>query len=80
MFEKFIFQILYFTLGTYIIYYHLKQLTLTLLYLIYFSLVTFSRRYRAVLRACLLTFKKDDIDVYHTDEYNQVPCYHVSGH
>ena len=43
------------------------------MYLIYFSLVTFSRRYRAVLRACLVTFKKDDTDfVDHTDEYNQV--------
>jgi hypothetical protein len=52
-----------------------------ILYLIYLSLVTFSRRYRAVLRACLLTFKKDYTDVYHTqsDEYNQVSVVTVSS-
>ncbi|XP_028402604.1 nuclear pore complex protein Nup85-like [Dendronephthya gigantea] len=33
------------------------------------SLVTFSRRYRAVLRACLLTYKTDENA---DDEYNQV--------
>ncbi|CAB3990108.1 Nuclear pore complex Nup85 [Paramuricea clavata] len=40
------------------------------------SLVTFSRRYRAVLRACLVTFKKDDTDfVDHTDEYDQIKLF-----